>query len=324
MELDKELENIKNNNINNDANLEDNEVKLKIMQESLDDMVYLNVGGKPFDTVKRTLCRYEDSFFAKMLSGRWENKKDREDRIFIDRNPFYFERILQFLRDPDHFNWTICLEKSEEGAFLNDVEFYGLSDAMFHSKQRSIQFFNFPDKINEDQNWLDPFFDCHPNYISVTLEDTKGDIVYEAHATIDYEYGYDDLTSTFAESGTFFDRPLILNNGDLLCISRKNWVGGPDWAFSLQDGYGIIIHPPDVIRSTIDNSCKKFRMLVLPYNLPSTKSPRAFTNWTMSSEITFVGANSTFSTYDSVPLPNGFIGKFTLSFNNGTQTNIHY
>ena len=64
------------------------------------EIVKLNVGGKQFATLKSTLLKHENSYFAYVL-----NSKDKSDviydenkAIFIDRNPKYFEFIIEYLR----------------------------------------------------------------------------------------------------------------------------------------------------------------------------------------------------------------------------------
>lgn len=59
--------------------------------------IVLDVGGERFTTSKSTLLRAEDSFFTAMLaSGFWQPCED--GTYFIDRNPKYFGRILDYLR----------------------------------------------------------------------------------------------------------------------------------------------------------------------------------------------------------------------------------
>lgn len=68
--------------------------------------VLVNVGGTNFSTFGRVLkpCEY----FRAQLSHGWKNriiKTDENDKViylgFIDRNPRYFESILECLRNPD-------------------------------------------------------------------------------------------------------------------------------------------------------------------------------------------------------------------------------
>jgi hypothetical protein len=66
----------------------------------------INVGGRSFTTLESTLER--SPFLATMLSSRWAGSTCCADGVvFVDRSPFLFEHILDFLRSsaPPIF-WT--------------------------------------------------------------------------------------------------------------------------------------------------------------------------------------------------------------------------
>ncbi|KAI8465872.1 MAG: hypothetical protein J3K34DRAFT_486353 [Monoraphidium minutum] len=64
------------------------------------DVIQLNVGGRPIDTTRRTLCLVKDSLLATMFSGRWADSvtRDAAGRCFLDLDPDLFESILAWLR----------------------------------------------------------------------------------------------------------------------------------------------------------------------------------------------------------------------------------
>jgi hypothetical protein len=64
-----------------------------------EDYIALNVGGKLFTTTKSTLRAIPDSKLDKIITGRFPVIKDENDNIFLDRNPDYFQYVLEFLRD---------------------------------------------------------------------------------------------------------------------------------------------------------------------------------------------------------------------------------
>lgn len=64
-----------------------------------EDYVALNVGGKIFTTTKSTLRAIPDSKLDKIITGRFPVIKDENENIFLDRNPDYFQYVLEFLRD---------------------------------------------------------------------------------------------------------------------------------------------------------------------------------------------------------------------------------
>jgi len=280
------------------------------------DIVYLNVSGKVFCSTRQTLCRYPGSFIEYLFNGKndLQLKLDRENRVFIDRSPRYFKKILQFLRDHVTFNWRSSIYMTAEEEFRQEIEYYGLTKAMFFTLRRVVEFVNHEETVQEDKDWLDPFVEARPEKFMIILENEEGEVVYQASGAITFEYESDGITSTKSESGSVHERPVVLSNGDLFTLSRKSWTGGCDWATCIQDGYGIIIHPPDVdMSSTFHEVCKKIRLMALPYHLSSVDKPRIFRNWTKSHEIIFSGKNS-FSTYDDQTLPDGFIGKMSLIF----------
>lgn len=65
---------------------------------SFGSVIDLNVGGIHFTTTKTTLCRYEDSMLALMISGNYPTYKDKDGRLFIDRDGSLFSHVLNYLR----------------------------------------------------------------------------------------------------------------------------------------------------------------------------------------------------------------------------------
>lgn len=62
-------------------------------------MVELNVGGVVFETSRAILTQSKDSYLSGLISGRYELERDRNGRVFIDRDAELFRTILNFLRD---------------------------------------------------------------------------------------------------------------------------------------------------------------------------------------------------------------------------------
>merc|ERR1719183_1858678 len=63
-------------------------------------MVDLNVGGVVFETSRATLTQQAGSYLESVVSGRHAIPRDRQGRIFIDRDSELFRSILNFLRNP--------------------------------------------------------------------------------------------------------------------------------------------------------------------------------------------------------------------------------
>lgn len=63
-------------------------------------MVDINVGGVVFETARHTLTQQPGSLLERLLTGRAQAPRDRDGRIFLDRDSSIFRTILNFLRDP--------------------------------------------------------------------------------------------------------------------------------------------------------------------------------------------------------------------------------
>eukprot|EP00920_Eleutheroschizon_duboscqi_P000793 GHVT01002062.1.p1 GENE.GHVT01002062.1~~GHVT01002062.1.p1 ORF type:complete len:444 (-),score=20.31 GHVT01002062.1:124-1455(-) len=99
-------------------------------QIAAETMVDLNVGGVVFETSRHTLVQQPGSFLESLLSGRYNVSRDRNGRIFLDRDSELFRIILNFLRNPS----APCVPRddAESDAVAREAEFYG------------IKFFPFP------------------------------------------------------------------------------------------------------------------------------------------------------------------------------------
>jgi len=96
-----------------------------------EDIIDINVGGKHFTTSRSTLCSIKGSLLEAMFSGRWDIQKDKKGRYFIDRDPTYFEKILNYLREQRDFD----IEDGELSALKAEVNYYGLYDVFFPSSE---------------------------------------------------------------------------------------------------------------------------------------------------------------------------------------------
>ena len=94
-------------------------------------MVELNVGGTPFETSRVTLSQQPDSFLAGLVSGRHsELNRDKNGRIFVDRDSDQFRGILNFLRNPT--KPPNPRDSTESELLAAEAKFYG------------VKFFPFP------------------------------------------------------------------------------------------------------------------------------------------------------------------------------------
>ena len=86
-------------------------------------IVELNVGGQYFTTSSNTLQSQPDSMIGAMFS-RWDIPKDKDGRFFIDRDPKFFSQILNYLRDPDHYEFNVAEEDVHH--FRTELTYFGL------------------------------------------------------------------------------------------------------------------------------------------------------------------------------------------------------
>jgi len=102
-----------------------NNLVFRVREESAKEQVRLNVGGTIFMTTKETLCKFEDTYFSAMLKkGNW--KPDQDGLYFIDRDPFFFSRILNGMRGGE-LNWC-GLDAWGKKEMKKELDFFLLSD----------------------------------------------------------------------------------------------------------------------------------------------------------------------------------------------------
>jgi len=94
---------------------------VRLNKSQLGPKIKLDVGGTIFATSLTTLT-LKDSYFVSMFSGRWELKPQEDGSYFIDRDPFVFRHILNFLRD-GQIDLEV-LTKAELKALTVEAKFY--------------------------------------------------------------------------------------------------------------------------------------------------------------------------------------------------------
>jgi len=99
--------------------------RVKKDSKAAKEKVKLNVGGTLFVTTKETLCKFEDTYFSAMLGNdNWEPGEDGS--YFIDRDPFYFSRILSGFR-VGKVNYQ-GLDRRGKQEMERELDFFILSD----------------------------------------------------------------------------------------------------------------------------------------------------------------------------------------------------
>jgi len=98
------------------------------------DWVRLNVGGTVFMTTKTTLCKDPLSFLYRICQDGKDlgSEKDETGAFLIDRDPKFFEPVLNYLR---HGKLLMDRNMVEEGV-LEEAEFYNITDLILLLKTR--------------------------------------------------------------------------------------------------------------------------------------------------------------------------------------------
>jgi hypothetical protein len=87
--------------------------------------IKLNVGGRIFSVTLDMMLKYPDSFFARLFSGRWEDKKTDDGAYFINRDFDQFHHVVSFLR---HGCLDVELDESDHRALCCESDFYQLKE----------------------------------------------------------------------------------------------------------------------------------------------------------------------------------------------------
>lgn len=102
--------------------------------------ITLNVGGEYFTTTRVTLSKASNSFLHRLSlktidSHDLESDRDEKGAFLIDRDPHYFQVVLNYLR---HGKLIMSKNLIEEGV-LEEAEFYNITDLIKLAKQAIIE-----------------------------------------------------------------------------------------------------------------------------------------------------------------------------------------
>lgn len=87
-------------------------------------MVDINVGGVVFEAARHTYTQQPGSLLERIMTGRAQAARDRDGRIFLDRDSSLFRTILNFLRDPS--SPPPSRDAAESEALCQEAEHLGI------------------------------------------------------------------------------------------------------------------------------------------------------------------------------------------------------
>lgn len=128
--------------------------------------ITLNIGGKYFTTTRVTLSKAPNSFLHKLslksLDPR-EIESDRDERgaFLIDRDPIYFQVVLNYLR---HGKLIMNKGLLEEG-ILEEAEFYNITDLIKLAKQKIIER-DHVKAASENKKYVYRVLQCHEDEVT--------------------------------------------------------------------------------------------------------------------------------------------------------------
>ena len=101
--------------------------QLSVLQEVQENQIKLNIGGKIFLTSKVTLQAEPNSLFGMLFRKSCPMRPINGDTYNFDRNPRYFEFLLDYLRNGGHLDLMVLpREKGALLALLAEARFFML------------------------------------------------------------------------------------------------------------------------------------------------------------------------------------------------------
>ena len=128
-------------------------------------IVKINIGGNLFSTYKSTLLYsieksdseyYEPHLLQRLINGTQEASYDEDGAIFIDKNAFYFNYVIDYLRSlaaPEQHNFELPRREEVLKGIIKEADFFQL-DGLKSSAQclfKSLQIKHFRSSILSDE-----------------------------------------------------------------------------------------------------------------------------------------------------------------------------
>lgn len=108
----------------------------------MDIFVNLDVGGQNFRMLRTTVMKYPECLVVKALKGECQESLLQDNIYFFDRNPRYFEVILDFMRNQKIYRKNGLNQEQ----LRNEIQFWGMSSYMDIGSRKEEKDF---DKVSE-------------------------------------------------------------------------------------------------------------------------------------------------------------------------------
>lgn len=203
-----EVKNLLSDIISREKNFNNIMEQYKLRNEE-DEIVELNIGGVSYTTKKSTLCSYKTSYFYYLFSEKGNMVKDKNGKIFIDRDGTTFKYLLNWLRDSSIEDFP---KKDSDNyvLFLSDLKYYGyhelerivLFDPKLYSKDNYIVY-----KNEKNQNIICRYLDCNQknHTYSIFYWDNKKEVIVNAYANeLKLHKDLNIIYSSKVNCGTFY------------------------------------------------------------------------------------------------------------------------
>jgi hypothetical protein len=171
--------------------------------------ITLNIGGKYFTTTRVTLSKAQNSFLHKLSSKSLDPKElesdcDERGAYLIDRDPNYFQIVLNYLR---HGKLIMTKGLIEEGV-LEEAEFYNITDLIKITKQRIFER-DCLKELNDSKKFVYRVLQCHESELTQMVSTLSDGWRFEQMIT---------LTQ---------DQPHYPPGREFLCVVSRECIGKP-------------------------------------------------------------------------------------------------
>lgn len=173
--------------------------------------ITLNIGGKYFTTTRVTLSKAPNSFLHKLslksLDPR-EIESDRDERgaFLIDRDPIYFQVVLNYLR---HGKLIMSKGLIEEGV-LEEAEFYNITDLIKLAKQRIVER-DHVKAASENKKYVYRVLQCHEDEVTQMV------------STLSDGWKFEQMINMKPSSGDYPGG----KQAEFLCVVSRECIGSP-------------------------------------------------------------------------------------------------